>query len=197
MASERPDVGSSRISSSGSWRVARQALFLAPRKAENGRLLLLGQIDRLQDLRDAEGLWVEGAEQAERLVDGQGFRELGVLKLKPESPAEFDRILLRIETQHADRPRRFWSKAFENLNEGRLPGAVRSEEANDSARRDIDRDSPERWNRVVRLRERANLDHHDGRIADGESPMKCPASGLSGDVCNAVGRAPVRILEPE
>jgi len=100
MASERPDVGSSRISSSGSWRVARQALFLAPRKAENGRLLLLGQIDRLQDLRDAEGLWVEGAEQAERL-------------------------------------------------------------------------------------------------ADGESPMKCPGSGLSGDVCNAAGRAPVRILEPE
>ena len=133
-------MGSSRISNSGykGGEANGEALLLPARQAQHGRLFLLAQVDCLEDLRHSKSLWIEGSEKPERLFNGQGFRELGVLKLNAELLPQLHRVPLRIEPQHAHGARCSGPETLEDLDERGLSSAVGSEKTNNAACSDLD-----------------------------------------------------------
>ena len=150
-----------------------ETLLLPSRQAQHARLPLVDEIDRVQDLRCIHGSRIEGAEQPKRLLHREGFGKFSVLKLDSEFLSQLHRVYLWIEAEDPDGSRCGRSQALEYFDERGLPRSVRSEKADDAATRHFEGEPPEGMNPLVVLLQVSNLNHHDGRIADGAAVIEC------------------------
>ena len=85
-------------------------------------------------------------------------QQLGLLEHDADALAERAAAVLGIEAEHRGLAAVALSIALEDLDGGRLAGAVRAEQAEDLAARDLEADPPERLVAVVGLAQTADRD---------------------------------------
>ena len=116
--------------------------------------------DRLVDV--ARGGVVAGVE-LERLAHGEERLDAALLEDDPDALPPSAVSVLRVDAQDADLARAPLAIALEDLDRGRLPGAVGPEEREDLAGGDRQVDAADGLVRAVRLAQAADLDRVHGR----------------------------------
>ena len=114
---------------------------------------------------DAERVREVAGEELERLADGEQAGRLGLLEHdadpRPPRPAGARRVL----AEHGDLARVALAEALEDLDGGRLAGAVGPEEGEHLALVDLEIEAAERFDVAVRLPQSPDLDdRHPGGI---------------------------------
>ena len=128
----RPVVGSSRNSSSGSPASAHASAsrcFCPPDSLTTQLARFRFELDDLEQFVDGAPAVVEGAEQAERLLDGQLVGELRLLELDAEALTQLALVVrASVSPSTSTSPASGVEQPFEDLDRRRLAGAVRSEQ---------------------------------------------------------------------
>ena len=115
-----------------------QTAALPAGQAPDLRVLVLGQLDDLEQLRETSRLPVVGAPAVDQLRHPCLTGEAALLQDDADPLAEPGRLCLRVHAEDADRAAGALPEAFEYLDGGGLARAVRAEEAEDLACRDLE-----------------------------------------------------------
>ena len=154
----RRAAGSKPVADEGQGEV-EPALLAAGERAHVGVGLLLQAGDR-DDLLDVARVRVEVGEVPQRLARRDVAVHARRLQDDADALAQLPRMLLRIVAEHGDDPGRARPVALEDLDRGRLPGAVGPEQAEDLADGDLEVEAPDGLVLAVGL---AQVADEDGR----------------------------------
>ena len=119
----------------------RQALLLAARQVPVGRVALVVEPEVVDQLARIGRVSVERGEQVERLADGDPVGQLALLELDADEGPQSVAVPPGIEPEHADRAGVGRPQTGDRLDGRGLAGAVRSEDAEDLALLDGERDA--------------------------------------------------------
>src|SRR5205809_3530415 len=142
----------------------REALLLPARKGHDARLAFLLELDEREHLVDGVRLAVKRPKQPEHFADGELIGELRLLQLDPEAFAQRAswRPILPPHAENLDVATVGLRQAFEDLDGGRLPRAVRPEQPEAFARADREIETGDRYDVIEAFRQRATVDRYDG-----------------------------------
>jgi hypothetical protein len=118
-----------------------QAAQLAAAQRPRVGARLLGEPGELEHLVHVARGGVEARPVRDRLAHGDVPVHAGALQHDAHPHAQLVRALLRVVAEHRDDPARAGAIALEDLHRRRLARAVRAEEAEDLARRDLEVDA--------------------------------------------------------
>ena len=152
----KPVVGSSRKTISGSPTSASprsRRRRCPPERRAHERVALLLEADELDDVADRPRLRVVAGEQREILGDGEAVVEGRGLEDDADPLAPVETRGGRVLAEHGHRPAVALAVALEDLDGRRLAGAVRAEQPEDLALRDLEADSAQRLELLVGLAE--------------------------------------------
>ena len=138
-----------------------EAAPLPAGEASHERVALLLEADELDDVADRARLRVVAGEEREILGDGEAVVEGRGLEDDADPLAPVEARGGRILAEHGHRPAVALAVALEDLDGRRLAGAVRAEQPEDLALRDLEADSAQRLELVVGLAE--IVDGHGAR----------------------------------
>ena len=133
----RPVVGSSRNSSSGSPTSAQataRRCCCPPESLPTQTSAFSSSDTRAMASSGVEPLAIEAAKQRQRFADRELFGELGLLQRDADALADVVVLLAPAHAEHFDLAGRRVEQAFEDLDRGRLAGAVRAQQAEALAR---------------------------------------------------------------
>ncbi len=170
-ADERPGVAARRRVEAGRRLVEEDELgvaderdaeveppLLPARERLHLRVALLGQADEVDHLVDVARVPVVAGEDPVHLAHGQDGPELGLLQDDADPLPERPLAAAGVEAEHGDLAAVALPVALEDLDRRRLAGAVRAEQAEDLAGRDLEVDPAHRLDAVVRLAQAADGD---------------------------------------
>jgi hypothetical protein len=147
-----------------------EASLLASRERLHSRVPLLGEADELDDLVHVARVGEVAGEQPVRLAYGQEWAQLRLLEDDAHPFPELARRIAGIEAEHGRASAVALAVALQDLDRRRLARAVRTEEPEHLALRDVEADAVERLHVPVRLRQvrdRDRVRHGRRRYAPG------------------------------
>src|ERR687887_250887 len=142
-----------------------QAALLAAGERLYPRPALVAETDQVDHLADVAGAGVVAAEQADGLLDGQLAVEAGRLQHDADALAEVPLAALRVVAEHLDLAAAALAVALQDLDGGRLAGAVRAEEGEALALGDLEVDAAHGFQLAVALAEAGRPEPEQVRAA--------------------------------
>jgi hypothetical protein len=131
---------------------------LATGERADAGVALVAEAGELDGLVDSQRRRVEAGEQGDGLAHGQVGVELGFLEHQADALPPTPGGLAGVDAQYVDLTCGSCAVALEDLDRGRLPRAVGTEEAEDLAGTDIEADAPHRVSPTVGLAQIADRD---------------------------------------
>ena len=147
-----------------------QSLALATREAVKRLAALALQAPSFDQVVGRHRLVGERAEQLERLRDGETSGQRGVLQSGSDSLTERNDLSARIEAEHAHVAAVVAAQSLDELDAGGLAGTVRSEDAEDLALVDPERDVVDRDEIAVPLAQTLDGDDRRTSVTRREAP---------------------------
>src|SRR5439155_17493753 len=120
----------------------------------------------------------EGSEVIEERLAGQAFVEAHLARKEPDLVLDTRRLSPAIEAEHASRALRRAQQSHELSDGGRLPGPVRTEEGEDLALVDVEREVEHATPTAVIAREVFDFDRDRHAPEYGEPPLAEPRTAL-------------------
>jgi hypothetical protein len=148
-----------RIADQGKGQI--EAATLSAGELLGADITLLGELDELDDLVDRPLPNVVAAVHLDQLGDRQIFLDAALLKDDPDLFTEGSRPGGRIDPEDAGLPTGSRPVALQDLDDRRLAGAVRPQQAKDLAAGDFEADTAHRLGVAVCLAQVADLDRRD------------------------------------
>ena len=140
---------------------------LAAGEARGLPVVLAGEADERDRLGHRSGVAVVAGVELERLADGEPGIGRGLLQDDPDPVAPGARSVGRVDAEHRHLSIRPGAEPFQDLDRGRLAGAVRAEEGEDLSALDLEGDPADGFGLGVAL---AEVAYADRRLALGCLP---------------------------